>query len=150
MSRALAILALILLILGLGATSYLWPTYLSDANTFLKGFVNQELLSLLGVVVTITLASSASLHLELNRLENETGEPFSEARWATKAYARLLIGLFVAAVALVILKPIFAKTDILQAGFNSVAIVIIVLNVLSMADLVLAVFDIPPDKRLKK
>ncbi len=45
------------------------PTVLSDRNSFLKGFVSHELLVLLGVIVTITLASAANLHLELNKLE---------------------------------------------------------------------------------
>ena len=39
------------------------PWVLSDQNAFLEAFVSHELLSLLAVVVTITLASAANLHL---------------------------------------------------------------------------------------
>lgn len=112
--------------------------------------MNHELLAVLGVIVTITLASAANLHLEFNRLESEFGEAFDEARTATKSYAYLLIALFVIALTLVVLKPIVADTPTLQSIFNGAGILIIALNVLSLLDLTIAVFEIPPDKRLKK
>ena len=133
------------LILGLATVSALWPCYLSDdGNSFLKGFVNQELLSFLGVIVTITLASAANLHLEFNRVQDRTREALPEARGAVKAYAILLMVLFAGAFALVILKPLLAIKPIANAGFNSVAIVIVALSILSLADLTLAIFRIPP------
>jgi hypothetical protein len=62
-SRILAIAGLALMTGILGALSFCHSSWLSDDNTFLKNFVNQELLAVLGVIVTITLASAASLHL---------------------------------------------------------------------------------------
>ena len=50
------------------------PWVLADTNAFLKGFVNPKLLSLLGVIVTITLASAANLHIELNKIEEAAGK----------------------------------------------------------------------------
>lgn len=145
MTQILAILGMVALSLGLATVSALWPCYLSDdGNSFLKNFVNQELLSFLGVIVTITLASAANLHLEFNRLQDRTREGFPEARSAVKAYAILLMVLFAGAFVLVILKPLFASDHITNAGFNSVAIVIVALSILSLADLTLAIFRIPP------
>lgn len=123
--------------------------WLSDQNKFLANFVNHELLAVLGVIVTITLASAASLHLELNRLEDDHDEGFEEARSATKLYAYLLIWLFLFAIALVIVKPIAAITPLFEAIFNSVAIFIIVLNVMALMDLTSAVFEIPARRRIK-
>ena len=150
MTRILSIAGLIILTIAIGLISCAHPQWISDQNDFLKGFVNHELLSVLGVIVTITLASAASLHLELNRLEDSTSEGFDEARLATKAYAYLLIGLFGLALALVILKPLLATNDHLEALFNGVAILIIALNILAWIDLTSAVFAIPADRKLKK
>lgn len=149
MTRTLSIAMLILLIAGMASASWFETCWLSDHNKFLANFVNQELLAVLGVIVTITLASAASLHLELNRLEDDHGEGFEEARTATKAYAYLLIWLFLGAIALVIIKPIAAQTPLIEAGFNSAAIFIIVLNVMALMDLTGAVFQIPAKRRIK-
>jgi hypothetical protein len=132
----------------LSAISCYQPDWLSDSNSFLKGFVNQELLAVLGVIVTITLASAANLHLELNRLEDQYGEGFSEARLATKAYAYLLIVLFFVALVLVVAKPIVADSSIAEAFFNSAAIIVVTMNLLSLADLATAVFQIPAHRRI--
>jgi hypothetical protein len=47
------------------------PSLLADSNGFLLNFVNQELLAILGIIMTITLASAASLHLEFNKIEEK-------------------------------------------------------------------------------
>lgn len=150
MVRILTILALTILIIGIGIVSWCHPAWLSDENEFLKGFMNHELLAVLGVIVTITLASAANLHLEFNRLEEAFEEGSSVARAATKGYAYLLIVLFVLALALVVLKPVVATSDHWQAAFNGAGILIIAINVLSLMDLTSAVFAIPADRTLKK
>lgn len=148
MTRTLAILALTLLIASLGWISWSDPYWLSDGNAFLKGFVSQDFLAVLGVIVTITLASAASLHLELNRLEDAYGEAFAEARAATRNYAYMLVVLFFAALALLILKPVYADDVFKEAAFNSGAVVIMVLNLMALADLTTAVFQIPSRRRI--
>ncbi len=139
---------LIALIAAMVAVAWFRPCWLSDENQFLRGFVNQELLAVLGVVVTITLASAANLHLELNRLEDEYEERFPEARWANRSYAYLLIWLFILAIFLVVCKPIFASSPFEQALFNGAAIMIVLVNVLSLMDLTGAIFQIPSKRRI--
>lgn len=150
MTRILSIAALIVLTLAIGLISCTQPNWLSDQNAFLKDLVGSQLLGILGVIVTITLASAASLHLELNRLEDSFSESFEEARLATKAYAYLLIGMFALALILVTVKPIVASNSHLEAAFNGAAIWIIVLNILAWLDLTGAVFAIPPDRKLRE
>ena len=150
MIRILTILALIILTIGIGLVSCLRPDWLSDHNAFLKDFMNHELLAVLGVIVTITLASAANLHLEFNRLEDAFGEAFEDARKATKSYAYMLISLFVLALALVVIKPIAATNVHIEALFNGAGILIISLNILALLDLTIAVFEISPDRRLTK
>lgn len=121
------------------------PFYLSDrGNSFFKDFVNHELLSFLGLVVTITLASAANLHLELNKIEERTEEKFSETRVALRRSASALISLFAIAFILVMLKPIFSFNDHIIAMINSFTILIIVFNLAVLGDLTMAVFKITP------
>jgi hypothetical protein len=142
----LAVLAAILLWASFSA-----PFYLSDeGNLFFKDFVNQELLSVMGVVVTITLASAANLHLEINKLQDEIEEDFAEARTAIRLSAYSLIGAFILAGALVMTKPTADVSQTTTALFNSGAIIILVFSACLLADLTAAVFDIPPLKELKK
>ena len=143
MSKLIAWVALIGLTATLISASICAPYYLSDeGNSFFKGFVTWELLSFLGVVVTITLASAANLHLELNKLEECTDEGFSEARIAVKQSAYSLLILFVAAFVLVMVKPTLVGLH-WNAAVNSVAILIVLFNLAILADLTMGVFRIP-------
>lgn len=54
--------------------SFYQPHLLSDNNTFLRAFVSEQLLATLGFILAVTLASSANLHLELNKIEDATGK----------------------------------------------------------------------------
>ncbi len=91
---------------GLATTSIYCPQYLSDENKFLKDFVNQNALQTLGFIVTITLASAASLHLELNKLEDNTGLAFVRTRSSVRKSAYALLVLLAATVVLVVAKPL--------------------------------------------
>ena len=144
MNRTIAWTAIIGLATVLTSISVCRPELLSDGgNAFLKNFVNQELLSLLGVIVTITLASAASLHLELNKLQEVTKERFVGARRAVKLSAYSLIGLFAVAFVLVVSKPLLAHGPSTSAAFNSVAIVIFAFNIMVLLDLTRTIFRIP-------
>jgi hypothetical protein len=123
------------------------PSALSDKNTFLKGFVNHELLSFLGVLVTITLASAANLHLTLNRLEENVGaRVFTATRSAVKRSAYWLIGTLPLTLAIVVAKPMLigggqATTESLVNGAGLLAILFSVLILIDLTD---AAFSIGP------
>lgn len=123
------------------------PWALSDEkNVFLKNFVNHEMLSFLGVVVTITLASAASLHLELNKLEERVGSRIfvvTRRRIHTSAYS--LIWALVAAVGLVTVKPLLGQTDTTTSLANGAAVLIILFNVLVLADITKLTFSLEPN-----
>lgn len=121
------------------------PWVLSDKNTFLAGFVNHELLNLLGVVVAITLASSANLHLEFNNIEDAAGRVIlSRTRAAVKKSAMWLIILFVLAFIITIVKPLIPASDIGYSFINGFAILIVLFNLLVLVDLTKLVFRIQP------
>lgn len=148
--RTVAPLMVIALTAILLAISLCFPTYLSDSgNQFLRGFVNQELLSLLGVIVAITLASAGNLHLALNRLQDATGREFPKTRRSVKTSAFSLIVLFAFGAALVIVKPLLGSGDRATGVANVLAISIIAFNLSVLIDLTLAAFKIPPTTALK-
>ena len=123
------------------------PDLLSNKNTFLFGFVGDGLLSVLGVIVTITLASAGQLHLSLNQIEekHQNKNSFVDTRVGIRRAAFALIWLFVFSVALVIFKPILATNDWSQTLFNGTAILVVVWNVLILTALTEAVFALKPD-----
>lgn len=122
------------------------PEWIDDSNQFLKSFVGEQLLSALGVILAINLASLAQLHMSLNRLEEKRGERFlTAARAEVKSSARWMIGLFIASVLVVVVKPLVGSDPRALAAMNACAIFILGFYILIMADIIEAVFDLEPD-----
>src|SRR5258705_335810 len=94
MNKALAWCILVCAAAGCVVLSLATPWVLSDGNEFLRSFVGGDLLSLLGIVVTISIASAANLHLELNRLEQHTTipKPFTNTRASVRHSAYSMKG----------------------------------------------------------
>lgn len=91
----------------LAAIVSLRPNWISDGNTFLDGFVNYYYLSVLGVILSITVASLLQAHLNLTRIEEQRGRVcFSKARKEIKSSACLMIALFALALLIVVVKPL--------------------------------------------
>lgn len=123
------------------------PSTLSDQNLFLKGFINHELLAFLGVLVTITLASAAQLHLALNRIEEKAKKrAFTSTRQAVKKSAYWLLWALVLGLVLVVVKPIIigAGYQRAEALLNGFALLVILFSVLILSDLTSAAFSIEP------
>lgn len=141
---------LIALMTVLLTISFVEPHLLDDRNTFLANFVNHELLGTLGFIVAVTLASAASVHFELNKIEDQTGKPFSRTRSSLKKSAYSLIALFAAAGLVVIVKPLLPTPDYNRAVANSLAIGIIFFNLSVLLDLTRTIFKIPSVENIKR
>jgi len=127
----------------LTAASICVPSTLSDAgNAFLRGFVNQELLSTLGVVVTITLASAGAIHIELGKLARERSIDLEREKQAVRFSAYLLLAQFLCALALVVLKPVLAASQRQTAFANAIGLMLIIWAVAVLYDLTRAAFSI--------
>ncbi len=127
--------------------SVVTPQALDDSNGFLRGFVNQELLSLLGVIVTITIASATNLHLELNKMEEAAQRRgFPGTRATIRAAVRWLLCLFVVAVLLVVAKPVIAPDGrgTVAALVNGASLGLVLFNVLVLWDLSYAALQLGP------
>jgi len=128
------------------AVSAARPDWISDNNAFLKNFVNHEFLNLLGVILAITLASVANIHLEFNKIEERAGaRGLTKSRQNLKKVTYWLIGLFMTAVALVIVKPIACGGATSEALFNAAALVIVLWHVLILIAIIQLVFVMEPD-----
>jgi hypothetical protein len=128
---------------GLLTISVVSPAYLDDTNSFLKGFVTHELLGVLGVILAITLASASQVHLTLNRIEEHYQRKFLVAtRTNLKQDTIWLIIFFACAVVLLVVKSMVPQTPVFQAIINSLAIILVLLNILVLVDLTQLVFAI--------
>ena len=150
MAKVLPWMILISLLTVLLTISFAAPHLLDDRNTFLADFVNHELLSVLGFIVAVTLASAASVHFELNKLQDETGKPFERTRRSLGRSAFSLIVLFGAAFLIVIVKPLLPTAPYNAAVANSFAIAIIYFNLSVLLDLTRTVFKIPSAGKIRE
>src|SRR5690606_7043221 len=121
------------------------PDWVSNKNGFLENFVNHEFLNLLGVILAITLASVANIHLEFNKIEERFGrEGLRVSRANLKQNANWLVGLFMFGLFIVTLKPLISFHEVGQAAANLAALFVVVWHVLILVSLYQLVFAIPP------
>jgi hypothetical protein len=150
MGKILPWIGPIALITILSTVSICHVQWLSDRNAFLKEFVNHEFLATLGFIAAVTLASAANVHLELNRLEDETDILFIETRLALKRSVYSLIILLGLAVVLVVLKPLSDVLGRPGAVYNSASLIITYIYIMILYDLSAVVFKIPTKKKIKE
>ena len=146
MTRNIAICSLIAAFAVVLICAIYNPAYLSDKNTFMHHFVNHELLALLGIIMTITLASAASLHLEFNKIEEKFQKRgLTSTRRAVMQGAYGLIFGFLLAVVIVVFKPLLPHSEGAEAVANGLALIILLFNVLILLDLTQLAFAIKPE-----
>ena len=95
--------------------------------------------------MAITLASTANLHLELNRIENAAKKAIlTRTRAAVSCSAFSMIAGFVLAVVVVVIKPHLPQSQIAMSFVNGAALLIILFNILVLIDLTQLAFSIKP------
>lgn len=146
MTRTIAYCALLIFFGLVCAASLAAPGVLSDRNPFLKSFISGDLLAMLAVIVSITLASTSALHLEFNKIEERYGRRgLHRSRAGVRQAAYFLIALLVAGAVLVVTKTALPLNDHGQAFFNGVGLFILFWNVLILISITQAVFAIAPN-----
>lgn len=149
MNRMIGYLTLLFCALSMTVISVVEPQYLSDSNKFLKNFINHEFLNILGVILAITLASVANIHLAFNRIEERYNKKNAlvKSRNNLKKSAYWLIVLFVVGAIIVFVKPIACVSQVSAALFNSAALVVLIWHILILVTLTELVFRIEPTIR---
>lgn len=121
-----------------------YPDWFSDSNSLLKNFINHEYLAFMGIIVTISLASAANIHIELNRIEEKIGvNIFSKSRKKLKISCALLIISLIISFIIVFVKGVGFNSNLTQSVINSSSIINFIFVVCLMWDLIFAAFDIP-------
>lgn len=116
----------------------------SDENFFLKDFLDNDLLSVLGFVTAVTLASAANIHLQLNALEVQRGCHFTATKGGLRKSALTLILAFFVSLVIVVLKPVFQCHLWVQIFSNIAALTMIVVCLEVLWDITNTTFKIPP------
>lgn len=136
MSKTIAICIVVVAVgvwLGL---SFAAPWVLSDKNDFLEKFVGPELIAFMGVVVTISLASAANLHIQLNQMEESKGRRgFPNTRRSLRASSYSLIALLAASVALATSKAWIPNNEVSQSLLNGACLLAVLASILVLIQL---------------
>ena len=143
MSKAIYIVFLIVVAGGTVATSICSPKLLAD-NEFLKGFVNHEILGIMAVIMTISIASIATIHIWFNELEAKHGQKvFGQSRREINQAAFIMIWLFVVQLGLLIVRSNFSDERAI-AFFNGASILLLLASVITLLDVMGTVKALTP------
>lgn len=142
------ILARCILIVAIGVwvcISLAAPWVLDDTNSFLRDFANHEFLNVLGLIVAITLASTANLHLQFNQIEDHVRTRFlNSTRASVKNSSYWLVFVFVMGIIAVTAKPLLPAHAVSSALVNGFVLLILLSSILVLIDITRLVFQIPP------
>ena len=124
------------------------PEWLSD-NTFLKGFITFEILSLLAVILTVTLASVANIHLAINRiiarhLAGNTAQirVAEEIKTEIKSNAWTIFYSFFFAVGILFVKGLNEPDQLIVSVCNASMLWLLLLNLMCILDIYRVIYGI--------
>ena len=126
------------------------PDFLSG-NKFLDDFAGHDLLSLLAVILTITFASVANIHLALNQIilkvfsgDIRRGQDTAQAtRDDIDSNAWLLFWAFIACTAFLLVKGAFGEANIyVKSAMNGLCLGALLVNILVFHDIYRTVFTL--------
>lgn len=120
------------------------------SNKFLSAFITFELLNILAVILTVTLASIANIHLSLNRIVRAAFKDKTKGKARADAVRReinqngwLLLWLFIVACCLVFLKGGLDDNDIRGFSFvHSIGLVLLLTSLLVLCDIYQVIYAI--------
>lgn len=126
-----------------------WPQVLA-ANTFLTGFVTYEIMSFLIVILTITFASVANIHLSVSRTQTtikdaatrkRVEENFAKPlRAETRSSAWLLFWALVICTVALFLKGEFPTNQYVLSAVHGIAVLVLITNAVVLYDIYSTVF----------
>lgn len=120
-------------------------------NNFLENFITFEVLNVLAVILTVTLASVANIHLSLNRIvraafrDREKGEHFaSQVRKEINQNSWVLLFLFAASCVILFIKGHFENNGAALAVTNALMIIVIAAHLFVLYDIYSTVYKLVP------
>ena len=126
------------------ASSICAPQILAS-NEFLKGFVNHEILGIMAVIMTISIASIATIHIWFNELEQKHDQRvFGKARREINQSAFVMIWLFVGQLALLIVRSSFLESAGIVSFLNGASVLLLLASVITLLDVLGTVKALTP------
>ncbi len=116
-------------------------------NEFLVGFINQEILNIMAVIMTISIASIATIHIWFNELEDKHGKKvFGAARREINQAAFYFIALFLLQLLLLVVRslPIFHESEVALSLFNGASLLLLLASVMTLWDIMGVVRALTP------
>ena len=105
-------------------------------NEFLKGFINHEILGIMAVIMTISIASIATIHIWFNELEQKHDKRvFGKARREINQSAFVMIWLFVGQLALLVVRSNFLENVKVISFFDGASILLLLASVVTLLDI---------------
>lgn len=140
---------LAVLLAGLICVSIIHPCVLAT-NKFLDAFVSHEIMAFLIVILTITFASVANIHLTVGRMQgairDENARDSLEQQFArplkddTRSSAYLLFWVFCIMALLLVFKGQFSENAYAKSFVHSAGILAVTLNAVVLYDIYQTVF----------
>lgn len=119
-----------------------WPDILSDENSFFEQFFDQDFISFLAVLLTISIGLLAQLFVSVGKLGDKLGAGIvSEIRNEMRNTVKWLLAVFFLSLFLVALKPTLSAIPLALEISNSILMLLLVYYLLILSDVVLSVFD---------
>ena len=145
MNRTIERAIVFFLITGTTYLAHERPDIFSDSNQFFKNLFGPDFLSLLGLIVTLTLAATTKLHSEINILEEKVEqEIFINTRKSIRNYSYLQIILLFFAFVILSIKGLSNANSLAASFCNLLCIHILIVNLWSLSDLTRMAFTIKP------
>ena len=114
-------------------------------NKFICDFVSHDLLEMMSVMMTITIASIATIHIWFNELEDKHKKKvFGASRNEINQAASLLIWLFVGELALLIVRSAVDQTPTRLSFFNGGALLLFFAGIITLVDILGVVRALTP------
>ncbi|WP_210202547.1 hypothetical protein [Alsobacter soli] len=112
--------------------------------------MSHELLGVLGIIVSVTMATVSQIVFALNSIEEKLErQGFIKTRSGVKGASYALIYLFVVALLVVLIKPITSGSPTSEAGVNALALLILIWNVLILHSILDLIFSLGPIIKVK-
>lgn len=119
-----------------------WPEFLSDENAFFADFFDQDFISFLAVVLTISTGLLAQLFVSVRKLNERLGEDVvSDLRSEMRNTVKWLLGVFFSSLFLVAVKPLIPGAHYAVPIVNSILLLLLIYYLLIFSGVVLSIFD---------
>lgn len=121
------------------------PQVFSDKNEFLKAFSSNYFMSVIGVMLSVTLASCMNLHFKLNELEVKIKKKFPLTKKSIRRSAYSLVLLFPFSFLLLLFKSWFGFFEHVQAFSNAGMIAVLFFYASVVFDITATIFTLPAE-----